>query len=160
MAAGTINPKDAAQVDSTVVCYGHSSLYGRWFPLVMIAFLVWVAGLVILCVTTANPPTLNRVQVLQSDVVIAGRSRLGKDWKSHDVEAVLLNRTSEEIPTRIKILLEHQPPMKDIRGTVRLYPIQRSASGEWVITPASVPKFPEITYPDTPAIRQQIQELK
>ena len=90
----TDSPQDAAPQDVS-----HVRL---WFVLVASLTAVWIVGLGVLSLLTANPVTLNRDQILDSVDVLtavvedprAGRIRIEKSWKGFVEQEQLVARAT------------------------------------------------------------------
>ena len=139
-----LNLTEAQRID-------HRLALRRWWRAVIVA-LFWLLALTILAVWTANPVTLNRVQILEADAVLkvtvedwsAGRMRVNKSWRQPIAEE----------PIQIRELPRDSQPA----GTRLLIPVTRQRD-HWIVTPSRLPNAPPLVYPATPEAERQLQSL-
>lgn len=123
----------------------------RWWRAVIVA-MFWLFALSVLAVWTANPVTLNRVQILEADEVLkvlvddwpAGRMHIKKSWKRQI--------TAEQIQ------ITGLPTDSQSAGTMLLIPVTRRRD-QWVVTPSPLPNGLPLIYPATPEAERQLQSL-
>ena len=140
----TDSPQDAAPQDVSHV--------RRWFVLVASLTAVWIVGLGVLSLLTANPVTLNRDQILDSVDVLtavvedprAGRIRIEKSWKGF-VEQEQLD-------------LENLSELKVSANERLLIPVIRAAR-HWQVTQSKLPGYPPLIYPVTDESERQLRHL-
>ncbi|WP_339746523.1 hypothetical protein [uncultured Rubinisphaera sp.] len=126
------------------------------FYLAILLGICWLIALAVLSLFTANPVTLNRVQIMRADAVIAAEI-VDTQGKVRVVE-VLFTRQGVDVETEstFKVL----PPSPHWQPHVqRILPILRDADGNWRIAPAPLPKTVEIDYPDRPDLRAEVKEI-
>lgn len=140
----TESPQDAAPQNVSHV--------RRWFVLVSNLTGVWIVGLGVLSLLTANPVTLNRDQILEStDVLTAvvkdaeyGEVRVEKSWKNvvqeDELELFNLRKTSPSVGARL------------------LIPVSSSRTG-WRVTLSKLPSEPPLVYPVTEESERQLRHL-
>ena len=124
----------------------------RWFVLVASLTAVWIVGLGVLSLLTANPVTLNRDQILDSVDVLtavvedprAGRIRIEKSWKGF-VEQEQLD-------------LENLSELKVSANERLLIPVIRAAR-HWQVTQSKLPGYPPLIYPVTDESERQLRHL-
>ena len=139
-----LNLTEAQQID-------HRFALRRWWRAVIVT-LFWLLALAILAVWTANPVTLNRVQILEADAVLkvavedwaTGRMRVDKSWK-------------QPIDDK-QIQITELPRDSQLAGTVLLIPITHQR-GRWIVTPSLLPNGAPLVYPATPESERQLQSL-
>ena len=112
--------------------------------------IVWILGLITLAVLTANPVTLNRMQIERSDyVVTATRKRadsakieVSREWKhGADLgEITVTNLDEARMPVDREFLV----------------PLKKLASGRYLITPTTLPNDAPLTYPATEEAMEQL----
>lgn len=141
------------RMDSPVTASVRSVSHIRnWFVLAASLAGLWVIGVGVLSLLTANPVTLNRDQVLEStDVLTAvvedipsGQVRVEKSWKNavHD-EQLTLSNLRETKPTSQQHLL---------------IPVSLGRQG-WQVTPLKLPHEPPLVYPVTEESERQLRHL-
>jgi hypothetical protein len=124
----------------------------RWFALAAVFASLWVCGLGVFSLLTANPITLNREQVLSATDVLtavvkeldAGTVRVEKSWKGAVTEDHLALTNLDAINTAV--------------GERLLIPVSRSRNG-WRVTLSKLPNEPPLVYPATPDSEKQLQVL-
>ncbi|HBN78294.1 MAG TPA: hypothetical protein DD473_21270 [Planctomycetaceae bacterium] len=126
------------------------------FYLAILLGICWLISLAILSLFTANPVTLNRVQIMRADAVIA--AEIVDIQGTIRVDEVLFTRQGVDVEpeTTFQVLPPSphwQPQMQ------RILPILRDADGNWRIAPAPLPKTVEIDYPDRPDVRAEVKEI-
>lgn len=134
------------------ISVGKTSLVRRWFVLAASLVVLWVIGLGVLSILTANPVTLNRDQILESDDVITalvedakgGHVRVEKSWKSDvsEEQLTLTNLGEAKAGSRERLLI----------------PVSRSRRG-WQVTPTKLPNEPPLVYPDSEESERQLRQL-
>lgn len=124
----------------------------RWFALVASLTVLWVIGLGVLSLLTANPVTLNRDQILESTDVLTvvvkdafyGEVHVEKSWKNviHEGEIELhnLHETSPSVGARL------------------LIPVSSSRK-DWRVTLSKLPGNPPLVYPVTEESERQLRHL-
>lgn len=136
------------------ISVGKTSLVRRWFVLAASLVVLWVIGLGVLSILTANPVTLNRDQILESDDVLTaivedakvGRVRIEKSWKDN-----------VEVPTE-QLTLKNLGASRVTSRERLLIPIVRSRH-EWQVTPTKLPNEPPLVYPVSEESERQLRQL-
>jgi hypothetical protein len=113
----------------------------------------WLAAIVTLAVTTANPITLNRVQIEDSDLVVTARILPGKpttaqverEWK---IGAKLETITVENIG---------KTPARP--GKLYLIPLSRRMGDVYIVTPTRLPGKSPLVYPAVPDATRQLEAI-
>lgn len=131
---------------------GGTSKAGRWFALAAGLAGLWIIGLGILSMLTANPVTLNRDQILEAtDVLIAvveevrtGQIRVEKSWKDavHDEQLTLPNLRETKPDAGQRLLI----PVTFVRPS-------------WQVTPSKLPREPPLVYPASEESERQLRHL-
>ncbi len=127
-------------------------------PAVLLA-VFWLMVLAALSLWTANPVTVNRSQVLDSQYILTGRI---VDPSNGIVEILELRPTRGKSFDRslIKKKVALQPARVSWKkNSVRIFPVYRDKQGNWFVTPAPLPKFNYIDYPSTESIRNEIDRI-
>ena len=124
----------------------------RWFVLAASLVGLWVIGLGVLSLLTANPVTLNRDQILDAtDVLTAvvedvevGRVGVEKSWKNAvlDEQLTLINLRESKPASRQRLLI----------------PVTLTGKG-WQITRSKLPREPPLVYPATEESERQLRHL-
>lgn len=127
---------------------------------------LWIGFLVVLAIWYANPVTLNRRQVLDSDLVISGRVR---DLAAGEVEVI---KTYLGTAPAALITVTNLNETGAQAGETYLLPLVQTATGQSVeelaykVTPTGLP-HPQrpggglpLIYPQSSEVLQQLQELK
>ncbi len=124
----------------------------QWFALAASLVGLWVIGLGVLSLLTANPVTLNRDQILEAtDVLTAvvedvevGRVGVDKSWKNavRDEQLTLINLRETKPASRQRLLI----------------PVTLTSKG-WQITPSKLPHEPPLVYPATEESERQLRHL-
>lgn len=114
---------------------------------------VWISALLVLALTTANPVTLNRKQIRESDyVVTAKRTDPGaqtlevlKEWKrGEELETVTIaNLDRVELPADREFLV----------------PLNSVGSGRYRITKTTLPNRVPLIYPATEEAKSQLAAI-
>ena len=113
---------------------------------------LWLIGLGVLSILTANPITLNRDQVLSATDVLtavvedakAGSVRVEKSWRG---------AVSED-----HLALSNLSATKPAAGDRLLIPVSRSRGG-WRVTLSKLSNEPPLVYPATPESEGQLRQL-
>lgn len=124
----------------------------RWFVLIASLTGLWVIGLGVLSLLTANPVTLNRDQILDAiDVLTAkvedprtGKVRVEKSWKDVVVDEHLELTNLGELKFSVNERL--------------LIPVIRSPRG-WQVARSKLPGNPLLVYPVTDESERQLKQL-
>ncbi len=121
--------------------------------------IIWLGFLAVLDIWTANPVTVNRAQILNSQYILTARI---VDPKKGIVEILAIKRTDgkQNAPSVLhkKIILQPTGIHWEENST-RIFPVSRNREGDWLITPAPLPKFKYIDYPATDSIRREIDQI-
>ncbi len=126
------------------------------FYLAILLGACWLVALAILSLFTANPVTLNRVQIMRADAVVA--AEIVDTLGTIRVEEVLFTRQGVDVET--KAIFKVLPPSPHWQPHMqRILPILRDADGNWRIAPAPLPKTVEIDYPDRPDVRVEVKKI-
>lgn len=140
-------------------------------PLCVIAVVVggWVAALGSLVVWTANPPVVNRAQVLAADVIVLG------EWQDGSPPQLAVEQTFKGKLVEKRITLQAPPGIR-YKGRL-VVPLTRISSNLFTITQGRLPNPPEqfgtsgvtslattsevrpFVYPATDTVLQQIDSL-
>jgi hypothetical protein len=115
---------------------------------------VWFAVLLVLAATTANPVTLNRQQLLASDVVVVAAADPGaarEGFVSLRIEDRLAGR---EVPTRLRV---GGIELRRLEGAERHLVPLRLTPGGWVVTPT--PYGQPLVYPATEETLRVAKEI-
>ena len=114
--------------------------------------ILWPAALALLVLTTANPITLNRRQILEADAVVtaqvidleSGTCRIVKQWSGENLphDLVVSKLTEAGIQPAGEWIL----------------PLVRSSDG-WEVIPLRLPSQPRLVYPATADAVRQLQEI-
>ncbi len=123
--------------------------------------LVWMLALISLAVTTANPVTLNQLQILQADYVVAATI---VDLKSGRVK--VQSEFKQNAPLEA-IRIANLETARARAGESYLIPISKSAvpfnAGKldetYRVTPTQLPTHLPLIYPHTPAAEQQLRAI-
>jgi hypothetical protein len=147
-------PTPAATSAGSAPLAGNSSSRPR--KVVIAAFAVagaWILGLLVLAASSANPVTLNRKQILHSDLVVtatrpkaeASTLIVNKEWKHAEElgEITVENLEETRMPTDREFLV----------------PLHRLGQGRYLITPTTLPNEAPLIYPATAEAESQLQEL-
>lgn len=126
----------------------------RWLAALTVAFL-WIAGLALLAIFTANPITLNRDQILRSEIVLRGtvldttqsRVKVDQTWKGSDVPIEL--RVENLAETGARVQQSYLLPLSVARGDRRTYRVTESL----------LPNGAPLIYPATPEAEAMLGEL-
>jgi hypothetical protein len=129
-------------------------------PLLLAALLAlgWIAFLAILTWVTANPVTLNLLQIRQSDVVL-----VGKVTGTHTI-----SRTDDRLwpLAGSEITVTNLPEAKPEIGQSYLFALQQrdgsagSHDGPYQITPTHLPNRAPLIYPATPEALAQLNRIQ
>lgn len=132
---------------------------GGWPAWLLIALAVgvgWLLLLSVLALWTANPATVNRQQILQSEIVVEAEvldPRTGKV----EVEGILVDRhnLAPEDGQEIRVPLHGDHWQA---GEHRILPLVKTESGEWSVTPTPLPKTPLLDYSADETLSEDIRE--
>lgn len=102
----------------------------------------WVAGLGGLAVTTANPLSLNRAQILAADVVVAGR------WVDLAQGRLAVERVWKRPALPGEITIRELPPLSVPQDGPVLLPLTQIGKGEFRLTSGRLPNPPASGRPD------------
>lgn len=113
---------------------------------------MWLIGLSVFSILTANPVTLNREQVLSAADVLtvivedanAGTVRVEKSW--------------QEVVSEPQLTLPNLPATRPATGDRLLIPVSRTRGG-WRVTLSKLPNEPPLVYPVTPDSETQLKQL-
>ncbi len=130
----------------------------RLLPAVVVTF-IWLSTLALLSLWTANPVTVNRTQIMQSQYILTGRI---VDPVKGTVEVLDFKQTTGKQADNL--LLHQTVTLQPVRenwqaDSERIFPVYRDKSGKWIITPAPLPKFRYVDYPATDSIRKEIDKI-
>ena len=112
----------------------------------------WISALAVLAFTQANPVTLNRDQILRSEVVVAARidsvadgtATVEQQWRDRDpLSAITILNLQETAASN---------------GDTYILPLERGRSGYKVVA-AHVPDRPYLVYPATESTLEQLEQL-
>jgi hypothetical protein len=151
--AAKIPPAESSNVDGGDSPADHSSKRAVLLAALILAGL-WIVGLVVLAAISANPVTINQMQIRDSDLIVTARRGaegsstlvITKEW-IHGEELETITVTNLE---RTNI----------VPGEEFLVPLKRMAKGRFQVTPTS-PALKEVPliYPATPESKSQLQSL-
>ncbi|MGE3315539.1 MAG: hypothetical protein AB7O26_10525 [Planctomycetaceae bacterium] len=123
----------------------------RWHIALSIAA-IWIVSLILLASFTANPITLNRDQVLRSEVVITG--------KVDDPRQMLVKveRVWRGELSLAEVHIENLPATGARAGGSYLFPlsIERSAGRKYRVTESLLPNAAPLIYPATSESEEQL----
>ena len=128
----------------------------RWqrklFSITALLAATWMILLLVLSVTSANPVTLNRDQIVEATEVLTvlikdqqmGTVQVEKSWKSElsDHELVVTDIASMGVATGQRFLI----------------PITREGS-QWQVMPSKLPNNARLIYPATPEAERQLNSI-
>ncbi len=114
---------------------------------------VWVLGLVVLALISANPVTLNEEQILHSLFVVTA---IRPDAKSSMLLVTKEWLHGEDLGEIAVANLDHAKMPADRECLV---PLQRLGKGRYQITPTTLPNEAPLIYPATPEAEAQLREL-
>jgi len=148
MAAGSVSAESPMK----------KSVRYQLLPAIVLA-IIWLTVLAVLSLWTANPVTVNRTQILNSQFILTARiidPQKGtveilelKQTRNEPFDQSLINKKINLQPTRINWE----------KSSTRIFPVYRDKAGDWFITPAPLPKFNYIDYPATNSIRSEIAQI-
>lgn len=115
----------------------------------------WLLLLAAFAFWSANPVTLNRVQLLHSDAIVAGI--VSQDRQSLQIESVLYPSGSPLKPGENLTLLI--PPQHWQSGEARIVPLMLTAEGKWQLTPPPFRQDAQLDYPDRPDLREDLNAI-
>ena len=121
--------------------------------------IIWLGFLAALDLWTANPVTVNRAQILNSQYILTARII---DPQKGVVEILAIQRTDGKLnpPSVLHKKITLQPAgIHWEENSTRIFPVFRDRKGDWFITPAPLPKFKYIDYPATDSMRRQIDQI-
>ncbi len=121
--------------------------------------IIWLGFLAVLDIWTANPVTVNRAQILNSQYILTARII---DPQKGIVEILAIQRTDgkQSLPSVLHKKITLQPAgIHWEENSTRIFPVSRDRKGDWFITPAPLPKFKYIDYPATDSIRREIDQI-
>ena len=127
MADDTVSP---AIIDSAEPTPSNKAVRYGLLPAIILTFL-WLGILAVLSLWTANPVTLNRVQIFRSQYILTGQIA---DPQTGSIKIETLIRVDNQ-PIDQKLLsqtIRLQPIGKHWQAeTVRIFPVFRDATGNW-----------------------------
>ena len=148
MMDSTANSQQTA-IDSTLPVSRWQSLL---FILAAVSAVIWMMSLLILSVTSANPVTLNRDQIIgSSDVLTAlvkdpesGTIKVEKSWKNvvDEQELKVTDLASLAVTKEERFII----------------PILRNQDA-WHVTPSKLPKTPRLIYPASDEADRQLKSI-
>jgi hypothetical protein len=123
-----------------------------WFVLAAVFAAGWMLGLAAFSFWTANPITLNPVQIRAATDIItatvedasAGTVRVEHSWK--------------QVVTEMQLELPNLSGAKPANGDRLLIPVNRTRVG-WQVTPPKLSVDPPFVYPATPEAEAQLRRL-
>ncbi|HWL08014.1 MAG TPA: hypothetical protein VNQ76_06410 [Planctomicrobium sp.] len=129
-------------------------------PAFLVIGLAMAWGLVLLLLTlfTANPVTLNRGQILESQWVIVGKVT-GAD------KVVKSDPAHWPFQDRDEIRIDNLKDTGALIGEIYLIPLipligkEGLVPGSYLVTPTRLPEFPPLIYPMSPDAEQQLQKI-
>lgn len=126
----------------------------RWHIAAAVA-LLWIAGLILLAVFTANPVTLNRDQVLRSEAVITGQV---VDAAQSLVKVERVWRGDKIGP---EIRVENLSVTGARGGDSYIFPlsIERSDGRKYRVTESLLPNAAPLIYPATPESAEMLSKI-
>ncbi len=114
---------------------------------------LWVLGLIVLAMLTANPVTLNRQQILGSDYVATAVRKdadspvleVQKEWKHGEKlgEITITNLSDIDMPA----------------GREFLVPLEQMGRNRFLVTPTALPNKAPLIYPATPESKAQLKDI-
>lgn len=125
----------------------------RIFQIALVAAIVWILGLVTLAIVSANPVTLNILQIEQSDYVVTA-TRTGPD--ANTIEVSREWKRGEELGTITVTNLDDARMPAD--GEF-LLPLNKLSSGRYSITPTALPNKAPLIYPTTEEAMNQLETI-
>ena len=144
----TTNRRPAVAESDPPLSRGHRLI----FRIAALLASTWIILLLVLSITSANPVTLNRDQIVESADVLTvlvkdpqtGAVQIEKSWKSeiNDNELTVRNIAS----------------MGATVGERLLIPIIRQ-DDEWQVMPSKLPNNPRLIYPATPEAERQLKSI-
>jgi len=114
---------------------------------------LWVVAIVILALLTANPVTLNREQILQSDLVVIGRFDPQKPSRLIVDES--WNRESE----LAEIDVENHAATRARAGKSYVVPLTKTSAGRFKVTESLLPNSAPLIYPAGDEALEQLRAL-
>lgn len=124
----------------------------RWIAALAVTSL-WIAALAVLALKTANPVTVNRVQIEDATAVLKGRVidadkglvELTPDWKPNGIDS----------PKELTI--ENLKEASAKSGQEYLIPVTRHSASEFSVTPTRGRRV--LVYPATPEVAAEVERL-
>ena len=141
--------------------------YSRWaLPLAAVCVLVWLAILVAMAVRTANPVTVNRAQLLESDALVVAVAEPSSGSAARTV-TLRVERKIAGVAVPQTVVVPWPDPGRFSAGTAYLVPLRRTEDRTgFLVTPAPMPsdsKRPisdwEFIYPATPDVLRHVEAI-
>ena len=122
------------------------------FVVAAVTVATWMFLLLLLSITTANPVTLNRDQIIDStDVVTAlvgdpqsGVIQIQQSWKS--------------VVTEGELKIADLAALSVTKGDRFIIPVLRNKDA-WYVTPSKLPKNPRLIYPASDEAERQLKSI-
>lgn len=126
--------------------------FKKLFVIAIIVAVTWGLFLAGLAVTTANPVTVNREQVLRADFIAmlsvnepeSGAIVLEKLWDGTKPEPFTLDNLKETGAEA---------------GRSYYVPVTKTGQGRYIVTPTRLPGNPPLIYPATPEAEEQLTAI-
>jgi len=148
MIDSTAKSQQASSNSTSPISQRHKSL----FVVAAVTVATWMILLLLLSVTTANPVTLNRDQIIDStDVVTAlvgdpqsGVIQIQQSWKS--------------VVTESELKVADLAALSVTKGDRFIIPVLRNKD-VWQVTPSKLPKNPRLIYPASDEAERQLKSI-
>jgi len=114
---------------------------------------LWVVALVILALLTANPVTLNREQILQSDLVVVGR------FDSQNPSRLIVDESWNRESDLAEIDVENHAATRARAGKSYIVPLTKTPAGRFRVTESLLPNSAPLVYPATDEAFEQLRAL-
>ena len=114
---------------------------------------VWILGLIVLAVLTANPVTLNREQILRSDYVVTARR------EAADSPVLIVQKEWKHAENLDEVTITNLDEVQMAAGPEFLVPLERIGPKRFLITPTTLPNRAPLIYRATPEAEAQLKEV-
>ncbi len=148
MIDSTANSQQTA-TDSTLPISRWPSLL---FVVAAVSAVTWMMSLLILSVTSANPVTLNRDQIIDSSDVLTA---LVKDPRSGTIQ---VERSWKNVVGENELTVSDLASLAVTKEQRFIIPILRNQDA-WHVTPSKLPKNPRLIYPASDEAKLQLKSI-
>jgi len=128
-----------------------------WLLIALAVGCGWLLLLAVLALWTANPATLNRQQILQSEAIVEVEI-LDPAAGQVEIEGVLRQRPAASLKAGEEIRVPLHGDHWEV-GEHRFLPLIHTENGEWSVTPTALPKTPLLDYPADAELKQDILDV-